>query len=241
MAVASGTPTLGDVLLREGLLTQTQLRAALNEQKNTAHSLGRVLVEKGYISEEIRTDILKKHFGLQTIDLQGVKIDPILTVLIPPAFAHKHRILPIRQESDGVLVVAMEDPSDLMVLDAVKSQVGMKIRPFIANSKDLVAALVNQYHSEHAGAHVSAASSARTRKILRGAAKAFFTFLYIAPIVIGVGAILLIEEAADFVRGMKPFDFGLYAVLLSALWAIIIFEINGLLFGHDEKAGAKTE
>jgi hypothetical protein len=239
MAVASGTPSLGDVLLREGLVTQSQLRAALSEQKSTAHSLGRVLVDKGYISEEIRTDILKKHFGLQTIDLKGVHIDPILTVMIPAAFAHKHRILPIRQEAEGILVVAMEDPSDLMVLDAVKSQVGMRIRPFIANSKDLVQAIVNQYQSDQALPLKSAASSARTRKILRGAARAFFTFLYIAPILIGIPIVLLFEEAGDYVRSMKPFDFGLYAVLLSALWAIIIFEINGLLFGHEEKAGEK--
>jgi hypothetical protein len=241
MAVASGTPSLGDVLLREGLVTQSQLRAALSEQKSTAHSLGRVLVEKGYISEEIRTDTLKRHFGLQVIDLKGVKVDPILSVLIPAAFARKHRILPIRQEAEGVLVVAMEDPSDLMVLDAVKSQVGMRIRPFIANSKDLVEAISNQYQGEGVAPAKSALASVRTGKMLRGTLKTFFTFLYIAPILVALPIIFLVEEAADYVRNMKPFDFGLYAVLLSALWAIIIFEINGLLFGHDEKAGERGD
>lgn len=231
MAVANGTPNLGEVLLREGLVTQSQLRSALSEQKNTAHSLGRVLVEKGIISEEVRTNILQKAFGLKTIDLKNVKIDPILTVLIPSAFAQKHRILPIRQEGDGILVVAMEDPSDMMVLDAVRNQVGMRIRPFIADSKDLAQALLDQYHGEKAP-EISKASSGRAKKVFWTFLKAFFTFLYFAPILVGFLLIMFVQEAQDFANATNTFDLGLYTVLLTALWAIIIFEINGLLFGR---------
>lgn len=231
MAVANGTPNLGEVLLREGLVTQSQLRAALSEQKNTAHSLGRVLVEKGIISEEVRKNVLQKAFGLKTIDLKSVKIDPILTVLIPSAFAQKHRILPIRQEGDGILVVAMEDPSDMMVLDAVRNQVGMKIRPFIADSQELAQALIEQYHGEKAPE--VAKSSGRGKKIFWTFLKAFFTFLYFAPILVGFLLIMFVQEAQDFANATNTFDLGLYTVLLMALWAIIIFEINGLLFGRN--------
>lgn len=232
MAVASGTPTLGEVMLREGIVTQSQLRAALSEQKHTAHSLGRVLVDLGFISEDVRTNVLKKAFGLQTIEVKGAKIDPMLTVLIPSAFAQKHRLLPMRQEEGGILVVAMEDPSDLMVLDAMKNQVGMRIKPFIANSKDLAEAIIQHYQGGK-GAPAVAPSRRAGRKALRGALKLFFTFLYVAPIVVGFLALVLFQEAQDFISGTKTFDLVLYSVLLSALWAIIIFEINGLLFGRD--------
>lgn len=233
MAVASGNPTLGEVMLREGIVTQSQLRAALSEQKKTAHSLGRVLVDLGYISEDVRTSTLKKAFGLQTIDVKGVKVDQLLTVLIPPAFAHKHRILPVRQEDGGTLVVAMEDPSDLMVLDAMKNQVGMKIKPFIANSKDLIEAIIQHYHGEKAPQQ-AAASSAGRRKALWLGLKVFFTAMYVAPLVVGFVALMFFTEAQDFVSGTSTFDLVLYSVLLSALWAIIIFEINGLLFGRED-------
>lgn len=232
MAVANGTPTLGEVMLREGIVSQSQLRAALSEQKHTAHSLGRVLVDLGFITEETRTNVLKKAFGLQTIDVKGAKIDPILTVLIPAAFAQKHRILPIRQEEGGTLIVAMEDPSDLMVLDAMKNQVGMRIKPFIANSKDLADALIQHYHGEKGGSP-AAARRRRGGKAVRTALKAFFMFLYVAPIVLGFLVLMLFQEAQDFVSGTKTFDLVLYAVLLSALWAIIVFEINGLLLGRE--------
>jgi hypothetical protein len=232
MAVASGTPTLGEVMLREGIVTQSQLRAALSQQKKTAHSLGRVLVDLGYISEDVRTSTLKKAFGLQTIDVKGVKVDQLLTVLIPPAFAHKHRILPIRQEDGGTLVVAMEDPSDLMVVDAMKNQVGMKIKPFIANSKDLVESIIQHYHGEKAPPR-AAASSGASRKVLWMALKVFFSAMYFAPIVVGFLLLMFSQEVRDFVGGTTTFDLVLYAVLLSALWAIIIFEINGLLFGRE--------
>jgi hypothetical protein len=233
MAVANGIPNLGEVLLREGLVTQSQLRSALSEQKNTAHSLGRVLVDKAIISEDVRTNVLKKTYGLQTVDLSTIKIDPILTVLIPSAFAQKHRILPIRQENNGVLVVAMEDPSDMMVLDAIKNQVGMKIRPYIARSDQLAEALIQHYSGQ--AIPVVKKSNARTKRILWSLLKVFFTFMYFAPILGGFLVIMFVQEAQDFVNATNTFDLGLYAVLLSALWAIIIFEINGLLFGRDNK------
>lgn len=241
MAVANATPSLGEVMLREGHVTQGQLRAALGEQKSSAHSLGRVLVDLGFITEETRTAVLKKSFGLQTIDLKGLRVDPLLSMLIPAAFAHKHRILPVRQEGEGILVVAMEDPSDLMVLDAVKSQVGMRIKPFIANSKDLAEAIQRQYHGEQAEGGKKPGPSLRSNKALRQVFKSLFLFLYVAPIIVGVVAILLFQEAQDFVNATRPFDFGLYAVLFSALWAIVIFEISGLLFGRDEKQGEGSE
>lgn len=234
MAVANSTPNLGEVLLREGLVTQSQLRSALNEQKQTAHSLGRVLVEKGIISEDVRTSVLKKAFGLRTIDLKNVEFDPLLTVMIPSAFAQKHRILPVRQEGDGILVVAMEDPSDMMVLDAVKNQVGMRIRPYIANSQELADALIELYHGDGAP-KPAAESSGRAKKIFWVFLKIFFTFLYFAPILVGFLLITYVQEAQDFANATNTFDLGLYTVLLMALWAIIIFEINGLLFGRGNK------
>jgi len=90
MAGAQTSLSLGDVLVRDGILTQAQLRTALQAQKSSSHSLGRVLVDTGLITEAMRMSILQKTFGFDLISLKSIKIDPLVISLIPSTFAIKH-------------------------------------------------------------------------------------------------------------------------------------------------------
>ena len=65
--------------------------------------------------------------------------------MIPSAFAMKHNILPIRRDESNTLLVAMEDPSDMIVIDAIRNQTGMSVRAYIAQSQELAQAIQIAY------------------------------------------------------------------------------------------------
>lgn len=250
MAVAHSGASLGEVLQRDGIISPAQLSGAIKAQRETSHSIGRVLVDLGYITEDHRVAALRKSFGFDVIKLSTLKTDPAVLSLIPPRFALKHRILPIRQDPGGALIVAMEDPSDVLVIDAIKTQVGMAIKPYIAATDELSDALSACYaktedEAEPADEPVQAEPAPPGPGLAyRIARQAFFPIMCFAPL----GGFFLIVSLSDsvfqwllsFAAG-RFFDIGLYTVLIWALWSIILFEINGLIFKPEEESEKDEE
>lgn len=224
MAVANSTPSLGDVLVRDGLITQSQLRQALADQKSSSFSIGRVLVDRGYITEQKRNEVLQREFGFEMIDLNAYKLDPILAMRISPEFAQKHHILPVRQD-DGVMILAMEDPSDLMVLDFIKNQVGMRLKPYIAPRAELKRALALVYGGEAAPGQVTALPGLRRRggRLWRFFGPFLYYVLLFLPLVAFVGLIIFVPAVQDVAQGLTTFDVGLYTLLGWGVWAILVF------------------
>jgi hypothetical protein len=241
MGKAAGELTLGEYLVRERLISQQQLNKALEQQRATSRSLGRILVETDLITESMRMTILQKQFGFELVRLKDSQIDPMLLTIIPYAFAEKHRLVPIKQENQ-TLIVAMEDPSDILLIDALKSQLGMAIQPVVA-SQDDIQGVLNLYQT---GAEIQRAKDLELNKppslwfrILRAGA---FPVLALTPLVLFLVFIGTDFNgyAADLQRAHKDkivswFDVGLYIMLIWGLWAIILFEINGLIFGTPKR------
>jgi hypothetical protein len=240
MAISRSQPTLGEYLVREGIISQSQFNGAIGEQRKSLHSIGRILVEMGLITEMMRISILQKTFGYELANLQNVKIDPKLLTLIPMTFAEKHRAVPIRRESNDILVVGMEDPTDLLVVDAIKNQVGLDVEPVIASLDDIHAVLAQYSQLGPLAGQVLVGRrsfhDSLAYKILKHGA---FPVLALAPLALffiailydlwGVGAFIkqYFEEHPNPV-----FDMFLYFCLSWGLWSIILFEINGLIFGE---------
>lgn len=236
MAIAGSTASLGELLIKEGLITAKQLSQALQAQKATSQSLGRVLVELGAITEATRTAVLHKSLGFELIQLKNLKIEPVVLSLIPPAFATKHKVLPIRQEGGNSLVIAMEDPSDLMVIDAIKNQTRLNVKAYLTTSEDLNEAL-KKFYSATAAQIQEAGSLAkphgRLYAIIRYCA---FPFLCFAPLMLFM-ALLLFNASFQKLLTYKTtkFDIGLYTMLGWGLWSIVIWELNAIVFKPDEK------
>ena len=236
-------PALGDYLVREGIISQSQLNRVLEEQQATTRSIGRILVDLGYISESARMTILQKRFNYELIRLKDVEVDPLLLTMIPRIFAEKHRGVPVRQEEDHTLVVAMEDPSDILVADAIKSQIGLRIKSCVASHDD-VQMVLDQYHTQERikKAQQSVKTNfrdGRSYKILRYAA---FPILAFAPLVLFFLELYL--DLTGFPKALQKWltegiistwDLFLYFCLSWGLWTIILFEINGLIFGQATK------
>jgi len=109
---------LGDLLIQQNLLTQDQLKLALEEQKLTGRKLGRIFVESGYVSEEQISQALARQLRIPFIDLKVVNVKPELTRLLPEAQARRFRAIAL-EDQGGVLQVGLVDPTDLLAYDEI--------------------------------------------------------------------------------------------------------------------------
>ncbi|MFD2839655.1 GspE/PulE family protein [Populibacterium corticicola] len=131
---------LGEILLDDGLVTQDQLLAALDEQVIRGVSLGRVLVEAGVLSESQLVSALAQQVGLPFVDLDEYNVDRKAVVLIPGSLCRRYTVLPIGFEG-GSLLLAMADPGNVLALDDVRQISRMQVIPVVATHEDLSRAL----------------------------------------------------------------------------------------------------
>jgi len=135
-AAAGSNDRLGDILMREGLITRDQLTVALAEQKSTGHRLGYVLVKLGLVQELEVTKVLARQYRMPAVDLTRFEVDPKIIKLVPSDFALKHVVLPLKREG-RTLTVAMADPTNTGVLDDLKFITRYDLFPVIAGEYTL--------------------------------------------------------------------------------------------------------
>src|SRR6476661_3295830 len=133
---AAGGDRLGEILLREGLVTREQLAQALAEQKNTKHRLGYVLVKLGLVQELEITKVLARQYRMPAVDLSRFDVDPKIIKLVPADLATKSVVLPLKREG-RTLTVAMADPTDLGLLEDLKFITRFDLFPVIAGEYTL--------------------------------------------------------------------------------------------------------
>ena len=142
-------PRIGELLLREGLVTQEQLNKALAEQKNAGTRVGYNLVKLGYVKETDLTRMLARQHKMPAVDLSKFQVDPRIAKLIPGELAIKHSVLPLKRDG-RTLTVAMSDPASMSVLDDIKFITRLDIFPVIAGEFTLRNAIEKFYASGEA-------------------------------------------------------------------------------------------
>jgi len=148
-APAAKTPRIGDLLLREGLVTQDQLNKALSEQRHNGTRVGYNLVKLGYVKETDLTRMLARQHKMPAVDLTKFQVDPRIAKLIPGELALKHSVLPLKRDG-RTLTVAMSDPASMSVLDDIKFITRLDIFPVIAGEFTLRNAIEKFYSSGEA-------------------------------------------------------------------------------------------
>jgi type IV pilus assembly protein PilB len=143
---AAGGDRLGEILLREGLVTRDQLAQALAEQKNTKHRLGYVLVKLGLVQELEITKVLARQYRMPAVDLTRFEVDPKIIKLVPTEMATKSIVLPLKREG-RTLTVAMADPTDLGLLEDLKFITRFDLFPVIAGEYTLRNLIEKHYES----------------------------------------------------------------------------------------------
>ena len=146
---AAGVDRLGDLLVREGLITREQLQQALEQQQGSGQRLGYVLVKSGMVQEIEITKMLARQFRVPAVDLSRFEVDAKIIKLIPPDVAVKHYVLPLKREG-RTLTVAMADPTDVTVIEDLKFITRFDIFPVIAGEYTLRTAIERYYEATDA-------------------------------------------------------------------------------------------
>lgn len=147
--VAAGTERIGDLLVREGLISKEQLDKALQEQKQNGTRVGYNLVKLGFIQEIELTKTLARQYKMPAVDLSRFEVDPKIVKLIPGDLALKNLVLPLKRDG-RTLTVAMADPTNFAVIDDLKFITRYDIFPVIAGEFTLRNVLEKQFESADA-------------------------------------------------------------------------------------------
>jgi type IV pilus assembly protein PilB len=143
---AAGGDRLGEILLREGLVTREQLAQALAEQKSSKHRLGYVLVKLGLVQELEITKVLARQYRMPAVDLTRFEVDPKIIKLVPAEMATRSIVLPLKREG-RTLTVAMADPTDHGLLEDLKFITRFDLFPVIAGEYTLRNLIEKHYES----------------------------------------------------------------------------------------------
>lgn len=226
---------LGQLLMEEGLITTQQLDAAREMQKNQEKSIGRILVDMGLVSEQAKLAFLHKRFRFEIVNINNMTIAPDMLTRISRSYAEKHRCVPILVEKNK-LVIAMEDPTDIMVLDEIKTQTGMDSHPVLAPLSQIETAL-QQYPALSQDEVDKLQKRLQTPFWKRLLHPVLFMVFLFAPLVFLFFEIQTNNVLYGWVMKQGSFDVTLYVFLSWALWAIFVWEIDGLFFRPVETAG----
>jgi type IV pilus assembly protein PilB len=137
---------LGELLVREQLISPDQLQKAQETAKKSGERLGNSLIKLGVVKEEDLTQFLSKQYGVPAINLSEFDIESDVIALIPKDVARKHRVVPINR-ADKTLIVAMSDPSDMLALDDLKFLTGYNIDMVVASEVAIADALGKYYEA----------------------------------------------------------------------------------------------
>ncbi|MDH4235544.1 MAG: secretion system protein E, partial [Gallionella sp.] len=139
---------LGQILVKKGVISDDQLRIALQEQGKTHQPLGRLLVRLGFLSEATIRDVLSENLGQESVDLASVIIDSTTLSLIPKDVARRYQLLPLSFDPAGrVLTIAIADPDNIIALDQVRALLKDEYRLItqLASESDILRA-IDQYY-----------------------------------------------------------------------------------------------
>lgn len=151
------------LLIEDGLVTQEQLREALQQKKETGKSLARTLIEMGAVSESKLTEVLAQHLELQFVDIASYRVDLMAVHLLDEKMASRHLALPLSFDDD-VLIVAMADPTNIFAIDDIRMTTGSQIKPVVATKVDIEDA-IRTYYKDDTDTGVEAVSELDTADI----------------------------------------------------------------------------
>lgn len=141
---------LGEILVKNNLLTRDQLGMALEEQKLSGNQLrlGSILISQKLLSEEELTSFLSKQYGVPSVNLADYEIEPAVIKIIPPEVVQKYQLLPVNR-AGATLIIAVSDPSNLFAIEDIKFMTGYNIEMVVASERDIKAS-IDKYYDQSA-------------------------------------------------------------------------------------------
>lgn len=143
MAMRRERMRLGDLLIKQDVLTEENLKKALELQKGTGKKIGEVLVENGFITEEMIARALQTQLGLKVIQLTGITIPKEVRNLVSVNLLKKYQCIPFELDpyNANILHLAMADPMDMAAIDDISIVTNLQVEPYIATPRDILTAI----------------------------------------------------------------------------------------------------
>jgi type IV pilus assembly protein PilB len=135
---------LGEILVRENLLSPQQLREALDYQREHGGRLGYNLVKLGLVSDDMITAVLSRQYGVPSVNLELFDIEDSVIRLIPQEVAQKYSVLPLSRVG-ATLTLAMVDPTNVFAMDDIKFMTGLNIEPVVVSEASVHEAISKYY------------------------------------------------------------------------------------------------
>lgn len=138
---------LGDLLIKQNVLTEDELKKALELQKGSGKKIGEVLVDNGFITEDMIVRALQMQLGLKVVQLTGVTIPKEVRNLVSVDLLKKYTCIPFELDpyNANILHLAMADPMDMAAIDDISIVTNLQIEPYIATTRDILAAIDRCY------------------------------------------------------------------------------------------------
>ena len=135
---------IGELLVKQNLLTTEQLRKAREEAKSKGQRLGAQITKLGYLQENQLSEFVAKQYGVPDINLDEFDIDPAVIQLIPEEVAQKHTVIPVNR-AGSTLILATSDPSNIFAIDDIKFLTGYNVEVVVAAEEQIKRAIDRYY------------------------------------------------------------------------------------------------
>jgi type IV pilus assembly protein PilB len=139
---------IGELLVKENLLSAEQLRKAREETRTKGGRLGAQITQLGFLDENELTEFVAKQYGVPSINLDEFEIEPAVIQLIPEEVAVKHTVIPVNR-AGSTLILATADPSNIFALDDIKFLTGYNIQP-VVSAEEAIKRAIEKYYDQSA-------------------------------------------------------------------------------------------
>ena len=137
---------LGEILIKESLITAEQLSQALEYQKQHGGRLGSCLMKLGFVTDDEITAVLSRQYGVPSINLKYYEVDASVIKLIPQDTAIRYQVVPLSRVG-STLTIAMTDPTNVFAMDDIKFMTGFNVEPVVA-SESAISEAISKFYGE---------------------------------------------------------------------------------------------
>src|SRR5262245_18430213 len=135
---------LGETLLRENLITPQKLKEALDYQRIHGGRLASTMVKLGMLTDEEVPAVLSRQYGVSSVNLDLLDVDPASVSLVPQETAERYMVLPLSRVG-STLSLAMVDPTNVFAIDDIKFMTGLSVEPVVVSETTLTHAVAHYY------------------------------------------------------------------------------------------------
>jgi Ca-activated chloride channel family protein len=140
-----GGARLGELLVREDLVSPGQLQQAQQAQQHKGGKLGHHLVDLGFVAAPDLLGFLSRKYGVPAIALHEFSLDNDILRLVPRELSERHTLVPVIRSGDA-LVIAIDDPSNIFAIDDIAFITGYRIEVMVALADDIQACIAKSWH-----------------------------------------------------------------------------------------------